>query len=229
MKPFVLDEIPLAIDPVQILQQFRIPREGERARMIRDMTAEACALARPKTLYTTCLIEGREQTRLVIGGRDFTSRVLAVNLVHTHRVFPFVSTCGVELEEWSRQFESGLPKFCAEHIKGAALAAALAAFLQDLEVRLKPGKVSMMNPGSLEDWPISEQRPLFDLMGDPASIGVELTERFLMKPAMSASGLWFASEEAYENCMLCPMADCPLRRAPYDSGLYERRYLTHTE
>jgi len=38
-----------------------------------------------------------------------------------------------------------------------------------------------MNPGSLEDWPLTEQRVLFALLGDPqAAIGVRLTDSLLM-------------------------------------------------
>jgi hypothetical protein len=45
-----------------------------------------------------------------------------------------------------------------------------------------------------------------------------------MTPNKTTSGLLFSSEENYYNCQLCPMEDCPGRRAPHDPGLYERRY-----
>ena len=45
-----------------------------------------------------------------------------------------------------------------------------------------------MNPGSLADWPMREQRPLFGLLGDTdAAIGVELMESYLMRPTKSVS------------------------------------------
>ena len=82
-----------------------------------------------------------------------------------------------------------------------------------------------MNPGSLADWPLEEQRHLFRLLGEPRkAIGVELTESFLMVPIKSVSGLRFPSGAHYENCQLCPRDPCPGRRAPYDPDLYERRY-----
>ena len=84
-----------------------------------------------------------------------------------------------------------------------------------------------MNPGSLPDWPLHEQRPLFTLLGDPASaIGVELLDSYLMKPVKSTSGLLFPAEDGFYNCQLCPMEDCPGRRVPYDSGLRDRMYGT---
>jgi hypothetical protein len=225
MEPTLLDEIQLPIDLAQLWRQFRIREESRTAAEIRDLVEEARAVGRPKALYRACLIEGRGEDFVSADGERFRSRVLAVNVQRTQRLFPFVATCGRELEEWSGRFDSGLKKFCAESIKGMALAVAMGALLDHIRDHHHPEKVAMMNPGSLEDWPLAEQQGLFRLLGNPAeAIGVELTENLLMKPGMSASGLWFASGEDYENCMLCPMPDCPGRRAPYDEGLYERKY-----
>jgi hypothetical protein len=86
-------------------------------------------------------------------------------------------------------------------------------------------RLSRMNPGSLPDWPLSEQKQLFTLLGEgPQSIGIRLTDSFLMLPIKSVSGIWFPSEATYENCQLCPREQCPGRRAPYDRGLYDKKY-----
>jgi hypothetical protein len=82
-----------------------------------------------------------------------------------------------------------------------------------------------MNPGSLPDWPLQEQRQLFALLGDTrAAIGVELTDSCLMLPIKSLSGLRFPTGENFENCQLCPRERCPGRRTAYEPGLYERKY-----
>ena len=84
---------------------------------------------------------------------------------------------------------------------------------------------AVMNPGSLTDWPLREQRPLFALLGDVRSaIGVELTDTLLMVPRKSVSGIVFVAEETFASCQLCPRYDCPNRRAPYEAGLFERKY-----
>ena len=47
------------------------------------------------------------------------------------------------------------------------------AFDRHLEHLYDLSKVSMMNPGSLADWPLAQQRPLFSILGDTEStIGV---------------------------------------------------------
>jgi predicted transcriptional regulator len=83
----------------------------------------------------------------------------------------------------------------------------------------------MMNPGSLTDWPLREQRALFSLLGDvQATVGVELTNSLLMVPTKSVSGIFFPAEESFASCQLCPREACPNRRAPYDPELYDRKY-----
>jgi hypothetical protein len=74
-----------------------------------------------------------------------------------------------------------------------------------------------MSPGSLEDWPISEQPKLFSLFGDTErSVGVKLTDSLLMIPRKSISGILFPSEEGFVSCRLCPRENCPSRKALYD-------------
>ena len=82
-----------------------------------------------------------------------------------------------------------------------------------------------MAPGSLADWPITQQQQLFSLFGDvEAKIGVRLTDSFLMLPMKSVSGVYFPTETSFESCRLCPRKVCPGRRAPYDPKLWEERY-----
>jgi len=82
------------------------------------------------------------------------------------------------------------------------------------------GCLSFMEPGSLGDWPIEEQRPLFSLFrGGEASIGVRLTESLLMIPRKSLSGIYFSTEKVFYSCQLCPRERCEGRKASYDREL----------
>jgi hypothetical protein len=72
----------------------------------------------------------------------------------------------------------------------------------------------------LPDWPIEEQRPLFQLLGDvPAAIGVRLTESLLMLPAKSVSGIYFPTETSFFSYQLCPRKRCDSRKARYNLKL----------
>jgi hypothetical protein len=82
-----------------------------------------------------------------------------------------------------------------------------------------------MNPGSLDDWPLSEQITLFQLLGNPLeAIGVDLTESMLMIPNQSVSGIRFETEENFTSCQLCPREICAYREAPFDRKLFEEKY-----
>jgi hypothetical protein len=73
-----------------------------------------------------------------------------------------------------------------------------------------------MSPGSLEDWPIEEQSPLFSILnGVEEYTGVGLAENFLMIPRKSVSGIYFPTETEFYSCQLCIKERCPGRRAGY--------------
>ena len=103
-----------------------------------------------------------------------------------------------------------------------ALRAASAHAREYISSTYRPGDTSSMSPGSLSDWPITQQRQLFSLLGDVrGAIGVELTDSFLMVPIKSLSAMIFPTEANFESCRLCQREDCPGRRAPYDEHLWE--------
>ena len=84
-------------------------------------------------------------------------------------------------------------------------------------------KLSNMSPGSLEDWPVTEQKPLFSLFRtEKEPIGVKLTKHMLMIPRKSVSGIYFPTEVTFFSCQLCSRERCPARKAPYDRNLKEK-------
>ena len=225
MKEITLTDMDLDLTPEFLLDKINFNRGGKEAEMIQQMAEEAVEVASPKGLYTIAYIENKSEDRVDIEGVTFTSRVLRVNLADAQRVFPFVVTCGQELAEWALKYEDILENYLADNIMEIYLDAARDFLEQHISDNYNPGKISKMNPGSLKDWPLSEQTSLFELLGDvTGKIGVELTRTYLMKPIKSTSGIWFPSEVDYKNCQLCPRQDCPSRKAEYQEGLYQQQY-----
>src|SRR4030042_6507749 len=225
MDSFVLDNVPFQIDTGQLYKNLRIKEGSELVARLSLLMEKAQAIGRPKAFYKVAFIESRGDDQIIIDGVMLTSRVLRVNLEKAPRVFPFVATCGIELEEWAVSIDDMLERYWADVIKEMALRAALKHLNEHLVDHFQPGKISRMNPGSLPDWPLPEQQQLFALLGGgPASIGVKLTDSFLMVPITSVSGIWFPTEEAFESCRLCAREKCPGRRAPYDPNLFDQKY-----
>jgi hypothetical protein len=87
---------------------------------------------------------------------------------------------------------------------------------QDIESKYNLENLSRMQPGSLPDWPIEQQGPLFHVLDSiPQKIQVQLTETYLMLPTNSLSGIFFQDPEGFISCQLCSRK-CPRRKATFD-------------
>jgi len=222
-QAFILDDIPLWVDPESFLRQLRLPPHHETRQEIAELARQAQSLARPKALYRHSPVEEVGEDFVRLEGVSLRSRLLSHNLRTAKCVFPYLATCGTELEAWSQGGHSLLTRYAMEALKSLALEAALRAFREHLDSMFHPGQLSVMNPGSLADWPLQEQLSLFRLLGDHAgALGVRLTESLLMVPVKSVSGLAFGSRSGYLNCRLCRRERCPSRKAAYDAEFRKR-------
>ena len=223
MNVVTLTEIPFSISGEVLLKHVHLAPDAEDASEVLRMAREAQAIGIPKAMYQVSFAEKTGERSVTIDNIPFNSRVLRVNLDNSHRVFPYMATCGMELQRWSTQFDDMLAQYWADVIKALALAEATSALYRHIQMEYMPGPTGTMNPGSLRDWPISEQKPFFALFGSATdTLGVHLSSSYLMTPNKSVTGLQFATEEQYQNCQLCPREDCPGRRAPYDEMRLEQ-------
>lgn len=225
MDSIILDPLPFSLAVPDILQAMRVrPGSGREAEVLK-LIAEAEAVARPKAVYRLAFIEDKSDNTVVAAGHTFTSRILRVNLDGLHRAFAYACTSGRELDAWAQAQGDLLAQFYADSINEFVLHSAFAGFVQHLSDTYGLGQTAVMNPGSLADWPLSQQRVLFSFLGDvQGAIGVELTPSLLMLPAKSVSGILFSAEASFASCQLCPREACPNRRMPYEPELFEEKY-----
>ncbi len=225
MELILLNTIPFHVAESGLMELLRIRPETKAASDFSLIFAQAGKAARPMAAFGVAESKTLGEDTVEINGVNFQSRVLRVNPDKAGVVFPYIATCGPDLERWSESMTGTLHKFWAEAIMLTALGCAVNALESHLKERLGGTAVSAMNPGSLEDWPISEQAALFKLLGDaPDKIGMRLTDTLVIRPLKSVSGIFFISEDGFSSCALCPRKNCQLRRAPYEPGLYEKRY-----
>lgn len=224
----VLDSIPFTLDTKSVFKHLRLRRETERMeRVVQELIEIVRPVAKPKAVYEVSCVDNKDEDSLYIGGVKFTSRVLRVNLDKVERVFPYVATCGRELDEVTVPSDDFMKYYCFDAIKEMAVRSAH-SYLQDYLTRnYALGKMSRMSPGELEDWPITQQKELFSVFGNVKDlIGVKLTESLLMVPLKSMSGICFPSEIRFESCQLCPRETCIERKVPYDLELVKKYRLT---
>jgi hypothetical protein len=221
MDTVVLDNIRFRPHLEGLQRKLRV-RDGDR---FERLVQEAQSIARPRALYGVAYIESKSESSVVVDGIRLDSRVLRINLEPAQRVFPFLGTCGTELHEWATGQEDILQQYYADQIAEVALRQVLGVLRAHLKERYQLGRTSTMSPGSLPDWPIQAQRPLFALFGKAEELlGVRLTDSLLMIPSKSVSGIRFPTEQTFTSCQLCPRTGCPSRRAPYDAELRHTRY-----
>jgi len=225
MQPVILNEIEFKPSVKRLMKKLRIKKGTSHEELVLSLVEGAQQVARPKAMYTIAGIEDRDKESVVLDGIRLQSRIMSVNLTDIHRVFPNIYSAGRELYDWKQSRDDFLERFYAEEISMMALRAAGDHLLSHLKEKFKLGKTSSMNPGSLEDWPITAQPSLFKLLGDPLElIGVELTDTMLMIPNQSVSGIRFESEQDFSSCQLCPREVCSHRRAAYDPDLMQEKY-----
>lgn len=216
MNTVMLDKFPCEIDFDALLEKLHIKKGSDYSDELEMMAAKAQLLARPKIVYKEAIIEMKGDNFVVVDKIKLTSRVLRGNMEEALKAYPFVVTCGTELEAWSKQYEDFFASFCADTIKEMVLRTAIKIFEEHLDKEFGLGHAVNMNPGSLPEWPINEQINIFNLLGNVEElIGVQLTDSYLMLPIKTVSGIRFPKEGTFENCQLCPRENCPSRKALY--------------
>lgn len=220
MERLVITDFAVKYDLEELRQRLRVKPGSKAEAQLVNLVAAAGPISRPKAAILAERPELGENDEVRLGGTLFRSGLLHKHLDGQNLAVAYVATCGRELAAWAGSLK-GLEQFLADEIMINCLRQGMAQLEARLRERFGLEMVSAMNPGSLpREWPIIEQRPLFDLLGDlPGQIGVELLPSFLMKPGKSVSGIFFKTEEKFHNCQLCTKENCPGRKAPYLGGM----------
>lgn len=219
----LLDTIPFEPDVQKIQQDIKLHEAyPELEPQFESLVEQARAVARPRALYLRAVVEEVAKAEVLISGYTFRSSILSRLFRRGDMVFPYVATCGVELEAIDVSAYDMLASWWKGCIETEALNSAMQALEQELRRSYGQADLSSVNPGSgnVDVWPVEQQATLFSLMGDTSrTIGVELTPSYLMRPAKSLSGIMFASAHSYCNCNSCTRQNCPDRRAPFTHSL----------
>ena len=225
----VLNSIPIELRLEAVIKRMRLRNRSDNILgHIREMLDIARPIAKPKAVFDVAYIENKDGDSMEIGGVEFKSRVLRINLDKVERVFPYVVTCGRELDEIDIPSTDFIKGYFLDQIKETAVVLARQYVEGYLKKRYALGQLSRMAPGAGagDDWPITQQKELFSLFGGREKveelIGVRLTDSFLMVPIKSVSGIFFPTEIRFESCQICPREQCIGRRAPYDPEVVKK-------
>ena len=216
----IVQSIPVSLEADEIARCLRLRPDRAGSMHPEELIELAKPLLKLRAIYDISYVGRKDADGVEVAGVFFQSRVLRHNLEHAQKVFPFIITIGAELEQTAASLGDLLKQYYLEEIANLVLEQGSDWLTEKLRKRWGFSGLSGLSPGSLEDWPITEQTKLFSLFGDTEkAIGVRLTERLLMLPRKSISGILFPSAEEFTACRLCPREKCPSRRVLYDEGL----------
>lgn len=212
----IIENFEVNYDDQEMIGHFRVKPGSKAERQLIQLLDEARAIARPKAVFKVMSPNIFDDETVRFESVSFNSALMVQHLSGLDTALPYVVTCGRELAEWAGGL-TGLAQYMGDEIMLMALQQAERQLENYLIERFNMQNISAMNPGSLaREWPITEQSPLFELLGDlPGRIGVTLLPSLLMDPGKSVSGIFFQTEEQYHNCQLCPKEACPSRKSPF--------------
>ncbi|MEJ6950420.1 vitamin B12 dependent-methionine synthase activation domain-containing protein [Natronospora cellulosivora (SeqCode)] len=226
MNEVIKKNIPVKLNIAKTIDFLHIEEREDKESLL-YLIDEAKNIVNAKAVYKESSVKEINNSIVLIDDIYFESSLLARNLDGLRRVFPFVISAGMELDKWAKDIKGILHQYWAEKIQELLLQEALTYIFNEIEENYQLDKMSTMNPGSLKEWSIEDQRKLFKLISNVnKKIGVSLTDKYVMRPAKSLSGIRFENDFSYSNCKLCNRADCSDRRAEYDKNLYQDRYLS---
>jgi len=122
----VIDNIPIKLELEDVVKKTRIRNMNDGFReTINELLDIARPIAKPKAVFEICRVENRQGDSLEIGGKRFTSHVLSVNLENTDTVFPYVVTCGREVDAIKLSENQIMQTYFLDQIKEVMVRSAL--------------------------------------------------------------------------------------------------------
>ena len=224
----VLDDLPLAIDPDEVLrfQGYKkgvdVPSADVRA-LFDDALAAGTRLMMPRAVVRWLPVTRRGPDTLEVGDVALTIPAIGARWGAVEHVAAAVCTIGDALERCVAELWAAreLPLASMLDSVGSGAVESLAEYVNDLlcQQGLAAGlKVTNRISPGYGDWDVAEQERLFVLCaGTPA--GITLNAACVMTPGKSISllagaGVTARIDHYFSQCARCWMRDCAYRRVP---------------
>lgn len=197
------------------------PASEKLYEIARSMWERCLELVRPRSTYRLYDTVETDGDAVRIGGTEFRGKILGTVLEGSVMAAACVCTVGLDIDDEIERLNSKgdtVSALVLETMGIVALMRARISFLSDFyEQEAKPRGFSATppyGPGQC-GWEIGEQRGLFRLV-DADSVGVRLTESYIMIPKKSVSGIVGLGPEGrvFDKipCDVCDRVDCQGRR-----------------
>lgn len=200
--------IPFTPDLAKISQHLRLDHPSDEIYSIVDDLEKMNGFT---SLYARTAIESSDVFQIMVEGHPFSSAIKGY--LENKQFYPYIITGGSDFDKYYPAEDNMLLRYYCDEIKVLALMEAGDSLREAIRREFQEINLNTINPGTTRGWPLDDQKSLFDLLGNPAeSLGVTLTENFMMVPTKTMSGIFYPSEKPVSNCSLCDMHTCGHRK-----------------
>jgi hypothetical protein len=204
------DNIKIEFDAYKIAAQMRLDTDRPEFYEFLALSEQVKSIVRPKALVQDAKVISANHDRLSYSSGNFNCGLLAQLAGKCKSVFPFITTCGKEIEKLGVEFSDPLHLYWLDRLKEYALEKAFKRAKTEVEKKCDNQKITSIIPMDDEIWPVSGLEEIFAAFTpeDIEKTGVELTEYFYMIPAKTRAGIFFPADKEVDLCSLCNLRKC---------------------
>ena len=206
----------------ELLKKARLENYPDLLKEFGSFFDKFASLLNPKAVFFPGKVSAVNNGTSTISDVSFYSPILARFLTKGETVFPFIATCGTELENVDLTDMDYMAPFWIDYLKESALQVVVDLLKDKVSTDNNIQHLSSMSPGSADAnvWDIREQQQLFSFFGDTKKLlGVTLTPSYLMVPNKTVSGILFPTNETISDCRFCTRAKCDHRKEACEHAL----------
>lgn len=216
----VLQDMTLDFSTEEALNVGGLKRVADRIDNLSELMEECKTLIKPAVVYTYLKIDKVLDGGILVKDSVLSSPKLAEQLKCASEIAPYIMTIGPNLEKRVTAYSPSrlLDSWVLDNL-GTYSLRLLARHLEEKIRGEKGWRVSKFNPGSTPSWKLEQQDVLFSIFSREKvqeAIGVILTDKYVMVPRKSGSGIMAEAITAYHNCQECKKP-CEYRQRPYTS------------
>ena len=218
----VLDDIPITFTLEHVIGRMRMRAGVDKARKVAEELLELVKeRAVPKAVYRAS-VAVNDGKKLYVDNVLMKSYAPLLRFESPETVFPYVATCGTEIQEVDIPKREILRYYIFNVIKELLLFSAIQYLKKYLVSTYRLKDLTHIGPGEAFG-PIWQQKELFSIIGNVEElIGVRLSPHYLMLPEKSSSGMLFETSVEIERCVICPQVKCISRRQAYAPEILTR-------
>ena len=189
------DNIPFQLDATSIGELLKLRSRESLMEILEEQIELAQQVAVPKAAYFDALITGKDEDTVEFCGEIFHSHQLAAATEKNQKIFPYIITIGMELEERYQELDDIMEQYILDGVQSVILNQVTEYVAKQLKETFQLKEVTYHIPGALDDWDLKEQPKLFRLFGSTMDqLGVVLSHSNLMRPTKSVSGVYYGVE-----------------------------------